>query len=164
LKTTVDSVMIILANEYFQKHTAVRRQMLWEILGEQIDIDRMARRSLAGEWATRSPAEKKQFIQLFKKLLEKSYVRWIEDFKEGQVHYLSERVKGNYAKVQTRIFVANQSVDVGYKLVRQKNGWRVHDFTVQGVSVVRNYQAQFSRILKRESYQSLVKKIKAQIS
>lgn len=163
LKSTVDFVMLILGNEYFQKNATARRRVLWEILSERIDFERMARRSLAGEWATRTPQEKKQFVRLFKKLLERSYVRWIEGFKNGRVHYLSERVKGNYAKVQTRIFVADQFVDVEYKLVRQKNGWRVYDFTVQGVSVVRNYRAQFARVLDRESYQALVKKLKAQV-
>jgi len=163
LKSTVDFVMLILGNEYFQKNATARRRVLWEILSERIDFERMARRSLAGEWATRTPQEKKQFVRLFKKLLERSYVRWIEGFKNGRVHYLSERVKGNYAKVQTRISVADQFVDVEYKLVRQKNGWRVYDFTVQGVSVVRNYRAQFARVLDRESYQALVKKLKAQV-
>ena len=163
LKSTVDSIMLILSNEYFQKNTTARRQVLWEILGAQIDFKRMARRSLAGEWAIRSPQEKKQFVRLFKKLLEQSYVRWIEGFKEGRVHYLSERVKGRYAKVRTRIFEADQSVDVEYKLVRQKNGWRVYDFTVQGVSVVRNYRAQFAKVLDRESYQGLVRKLQAQV-
>ena len=163
LKATVDFVMLILGNEYFQKNATARRRVLWEILSERIDFERMARRSLAGEWATRTPQEKKQFVRLFKKLLERSYVRWIEGFKNGRVHYLSERVKGKYAKVQTRIFVADQFVDVEYKLVRQKNGWRVYDFTVQGVSVVRNYRAQFARVLDRESYQALVKKLKAQV-
>ncbi len=163
LKSTVDSIMMILGNEYFQIHTTVRRQVLWEILGQRIDFERMARRSLAGEWETRSPQEKKQFIRLFKKLLEQSYARWIEGFTAGRVHYLGERVKGKYAKVKTRIFEAGQSVDVEYKLVRQKGVWQVYDFMVQGVSVVRNYRAQFSKVLVRESYQGLLKRLKAQV-
>ena len=123
----------------------------------------MARRSQAGEWHIRSPQEKKQFIRLFKKLLEKSYARWIEDFTKGRVHYLGERVKGRYAKVKTRIFESGKSVDVEYKLVRQRGGWRVYDFMIQGVSVVRNYRAQFSRVLDRESYQGLLRRLKAQV-
>ena len=154
---------MILGNEFFQSHTTVRRQALWEILGQRIDFERMARRSLAGEWETRTPQEKKQFVLLFKKLLEQSYARWIEEFTEGRVHYLGERVKGKYAKIKTRIFESGQSVDVEYKMVRQKGGWKVYDFMVQGVSVVRNYRAQFSKVLERESYQDLLKKLKAQV-
>ena len=163
LKSTVDSLMIILGNEYFQNHAVVRRQALWEILSQRIDFERMARRSLAGEWETRSPQEKKQFVRLFKKLLEQSYARWIEGFTGGRVHYLGERVRGKYAKVKTRIFEAGQSVDVEYKLVRQKGVWQVYDFMVQGVSVVRNYRAQFAKVLDRESYQGLLKRLKAQV-
>ena len=163
LKSTVDSVMIILGNEYFQNNVKVRREALWEILSQRIDFERMARRSLAGEWATRTPQEKKQFVRLFEKLMKQSYVSWIEDFKEGRMHYLSERVKGRYAKIQTRIFEAGQSVDVEYKLVRQKSGWQVYDFMIQGVSVVRNYRSQFARVLNRGSYQSLLRRLKAQV-
>ncbi len=54
-------------------------------------------------------------------------------------------------------------MDVEYKLVRQKGGWRVYDFMIQGVSVVRNYRAQFSKVLDHESYQGLLKRLKAQV-
>ena len=49
---------------------------------------------------------------MFQKLLEKSYLHIIENFQGGKVHFLSERVKGDYAFIKTNIVSADRTIDI----------------------------------------------------
>jgi ABC-type transporter MlaC component len=41
-------------------------------------------------------------------------------------------------------------------------GWLVEDVAIDGVSIIQNYQKSFSRVIRQESYQALLKKMRTQ--
>jgi phospholipid transport system substrate-binding protein len=45
-------------------------------------------------------------------------------------------------------------------MVYQGNRWLVRDITIDGVSLVTNYRAQFDRVIKTSSYRDLVVRIR----
>ena len=162
LKLTVDQVLEIVTDENMKKDTQSRRLALRKVIGQRFDFRKMAMHTLDTTWGSRSRKEQTQFTRLFKKLLEKSYMHMIENFQGGKVHFLSERVKGDYAFIKTNIVSADRTISIYYKLKRVGKEWRVYDFLVQGVSMVRNYRFQFTKVIRQESFKGLLKRLKEQ--
>ena len=162
LKLTVDQVLEIVTDENMKKDSQSRRLALRKVIGQRFDFRQMAKHTLDNIWGSRSRKEQKQFTRLFKKLLEKSYMHMIENFQGGKVHFLSERVKGDYAFIKTNIVSSDRTIAIYYKLRRVGKEWRVYDFLVQGVSMVRNYRFQFTKVIQQESFKGLLKRLEEQ--
>jgi phospholipid transport system substrate-binding protein len=162
LKLTVDQVLEIVTDENMKSDVQSRRLALRKVIGQRFNFQQMAMRTLDNVWSSRSRKEQTQFTHLFKKLLEKSYMHMIENFQGGKVHFLSERVKGNYAFIKTNIVSPGRTIAIHYKLKRVGKEWRVYDFLVQGVSMVRNYRFQFTKVIRQESFKGLLKRLEEQ--
>jgi phospholipid transport system substrate-binding protein len=162
LKLTVDQVLEIVTDENMKSDVQSRRLALRKVIGQRFNFQQMAMRTLDNVWGSRSRKEQTQFTRLFKKLLEKSYMHMIENFQGGKVHFLSERVKGNYAFIKTNIVSPGRTIAIHYKLKRVGKEWRVYDFLVQGVSMVRNYRFQFTKVIRQESFKGLLKRLEEQ--
>ena len=162
LKLTVDQVLEIVTDATLQKDGRSRKLALRQVIDKRFDFKQMAMHTLDNVWENRSIKERRQFTNLFRKLLEKSYMGMIENFQGGKVHFLSERVKGDYAFIKTNIVSPDRTIAVHYKLKREGKEWRVYDFLVQGVSMVRNYRFQFSKVIQQESFKGLLKRLREQ--
>ena len=44
-----------------------------------------------------------------------------------------------------------------------RDRWLVYDFVIEGVSLIRNYRSQFSKIISTESYATLVSKLRKKV-
>jgi cell division septation protein DedD len=51
-----------------------------------------------------------------------------------------------------------------YRMLRRDSQWAIRDVIVDGVSVVGNYQAQFSRIIQTSSYAELLGRLRARLA
>ncbi len=162
LKLTVDQVLEIVTDENMKKDSQSRRLALSKVIGQRFDFRQMAMHTLDNVWGSRSRKEQTQFTRLFKKLLEKSYMHMIENFQGGKVHFLSERVNGDYAFIKTNIVSSDRTIAIYYKLKRVGKEWRVYDFLVQGVSMVRNYRFQFTKVIRQESFKGLLRRLEEQ--
>jgi phospholipid transport system substrate-binding protein len=163
LKDTIDKVIEVVSDEKLKKDKPTRREKLREIIGERFNYKQMVRRSLAKDWDKRSDQEKEEFIVLYQKLLENSYASKIENFSDEKINYVGEKVKGNYAQVKTEIVRKDGVIAVDYNLLKEDEEWMVYDFVIEGVSMVRNYRSQFSKIIRKDSYEVLVKKLSEKI-
>jgi len=65
VKKTVDEVVRIVSDKELKKNDHKRRQMLKKSISVIFDYNEMAKRSLGKHWNQRSPAERKQFAELF---------------------------------------------------------------------------------------------------
>jgi phospholipid transport system substrate-binding protein len=124
----------------------------------------MVMRSLAKNFKDRSDQERVEFTNLFKQLLENSYASKIENYQDETINYVGEQVKGKFAMVKTQIVRKDGVVDVDYKLLKESGQWLVYDFVIEGVSLIRNYRSQFSKIISTESYAALVSKLTKKIN
>ena len=70
-----------------------------------------------------------------------------------------EIIKGKYAMVKTKILRSDGVMSVDYKLIKENQDWRIYDFVVEGVSMIKNYRSQFNRIISTDSYEVLKKKL-----
>jgi phospholipid transport system substrate-binding protein len=141
-----------------QRRTAIR-----EIAYQIFDFRELSQRALARHWQARTPAERDEFVQLFADLLERTYIRQIEQYSGGErVQFLTEATEGEQATVRTKIVTkAGTEIPVDYRVHRVGERWLVYDVAIEGVSLVSNYRAQFDRIIRASSYKALADKLKA---
>ena len=163
VRQTVDAVMDVLNNKELKKpaNRELREKKIREIVNKRFDFEEMAKRSLALNWAKRTPDERKEFVALFSDLLENTYVKKVERYENEKVVYLDERITGQYAVVRTKIVKTQEAeIPVEYRIFKEAGKWEVYDVIVEGVSLVNNYRSQFSQIIRSSSYEELVKKLK----
>lgn len=157
IKQTIDQVIEILKDEKLKEDPQARRKVLKETIEKRFNYEQMALRALAENWGPRSLEEKKEFTQLFKDLLERSYAQKIETFRGDEIRYEDEIIKGKYALVKTKIHQHGKFVSLDYKLIKENGSWKVYDFIISGVSMIRNYRTQFTKTLQDKSFDDLIK-------
>ena len=164
VRQTVDNLLATLKDPQLagENNKNERREKLKQLIYQRFDFTEMAKRSLGSEWRRRSPAEQKEFVQLFGDFLERTYLDQIESYSRERVRYLEQqRADGHYAKVPTRIVDSKgQEYAVDYRLHNVNGDWKVYDVIVEDVSLVNNYRAQFSRVLAKSSFQELLEAMK----
>jgi phospholipid transport system substrate-binding protein len=164
LKGTIEKVIKIIKNEALKNDKQARREALRETINGRFNYRQMVMRSLAKNWDARSDQERQEFIALFKSLLENSYANKLEAYKNEKINYLDEIIKGKYALVKTEVVRKSSTIGVDYKLIQENGNWKVYDFVIEGVSIIRNYRAQFTKIIRRDSYEVLVQKLADKIN
>ena len=163
LRGTIDQVLKIVSDKNLQKDPTLRREKLRQAIALRFNYKQMVMRSLAKNYNERSDEEREEFTGLFKKLLENSYASKIENYQNETINYVDEKIKGNYAMVRTQIVRKDGVIDVDYKMLKDNGQWLVYDFVIEGVSLIRNYRSQFSKIISTESYGALVSKLTKKI-
>ena len=164
VRQTVDQVLNVLRNQELKKksHTAERRAALRRIIMGRFDFEEMAKRSMGMHWRNLTPEQRKEFTALFTDLLERSYLNKIESYEDESIVYTGERVDGTFAEVKTQIITKRKTqIPIDYRLKKEGNQWYAYDVIIEGVSLVNNYRTQFNTIIRRESYEALVKRMKA---
>ena len=164
LKGTIEKVIKIIQDEALKNDKQARRVALRKTIAERFNYRQMVMRSLAKNWDARSDQERQEFIALFKSLLENSYANKLEAYKDEEINYLDEMIKGKYALVKTEVVRKSSTIGVDYKLIQENGNWQVYDFVIEGVSMIRNYRSQFTKIIRRDSYEVLVQKLTDKIN
>jgi phospholipid transport system substrate-binding protein len=163
VKKTTNEVLDVLRNKELKApgKEELRRQKILEIVSQVFDFREMAKRSLGVYWRRRTPQQKDEFVPLYKDLLNNTYMRKVERYTSEKILYTDESIQGDYAVVKTRI-IRNTGTEIPleYRLMKEGGKWVVYDVVIEGVSLVNNYRSQFSQIIRSDSYEELVKRLK----
>jgi len=168
VRETVNAVLAVLQDKSLQgpDNADRRREKMRQAVLQRFGFAEMAQRALGQHWHKRTPAEKKEFVELFGELLERSYINKIESYTgEQTVQYTKETIdKDGYASVRTAVVNKRDlHVEIEYRLLQREGDWQVYDVVIEGVSLVNNYRTQFHNIVSQESYAVLVKKLKLKL-
>jgi phospholipid transport system substrate-binding protein len=138
-----------------------RRERLTKLISARFDFPEMAKRSLGAEWRRLTPAQQREFVDLFADLLRDAYVADIESYKGEKVIYTRETQEEKYAVVQTLIrSPEGTEYAIDYRLHLIDKDWKVYDVVIENVSVVNNYRSQFARVINKSSYQGLIRTLR----
>jgi len=163
LKAHIDQVIKIREEPELKVDGRVkeRRSAVRRVANDIFDFAETAKRSLARHWQGRTDKEREEFVSLFADLLERSYISKIELYGGERIQYAGERIDGDVATVSTKIVTKHGTeIPVDYRMLRRGDRWLVYDFSVEGVSLISNYRAQFNKIIQTSSYGELVKKMR----
>ena len=171
LKGTLDKIIDILNDPSLKTpgKEDERKNTLLKLIKERFDEDAFARRALGVHWKKRTKEEKQEFVEIFSDLLERTYLKKIDDYlaKAGNfsgknIAYLNETVKGRYVIVKTKVIVNDETqIPVLYLFTNKNGNWLAVDIAIEGVSLVKNYRAQFKEILADSSFEELITKLKS---
>jgi phospholipid transport system substrate-binding protein len=163
IKKTINEVIHVLEDADLKKPARAdeRRKKLEQVIGSRFSYDEMSKRALGKQWAKISEPQRKEFVELFQRLLSKTYAGKIEGYSGEQVHYLGERNQDGYAEVRTKVSSGKTEIPLDYRLLQLGGDWRVYDVVVDGVSLVANYRGQFDKIIRTSSYDDLVDRLRS---
>jgi phospholipid transport system substrate-binding protein len=167
VRQTINDVLAILRDESLKApdRLAERRAKIRQVVTERFGFEEMAKRAMGRHWRTLTPSQRQEFLPLFSDLLENSYISKIENYvgsQEIEILYTKESIdKEGYALVRTEIVNKRDlNFEIEYRLSTNKGNWEAYDIVIEGVSLVNNYRTQFNKIIRQESYEALVKKLK----
>ncbi|MFC1885345.1 phospholipid-binding protein MlaC [Thermodesulfobacteriota bacterium] len=167
VKDSVEQALSILKSPEYSKSEANNKQRdkLWEIIRNVFDFNEMARRTLARNWKRFSPKEQDEFTELFSVFLRNIYLSKIQGgFEDERVEYREEEMlSDSKAVVKTVIIRKDLEIPIDYSLQKDNGTWRVYDVNVEGTRMVRNYRAQFAKILINGTPSHLIETLKKKI-
>lgn len=83
---------------------------------------------------------------------------------ESSIAFVGETVRGDHAVLSLRWKRPGRDILVDCALRRKAGAWRVYDVSLDGLSVIENYRAQFDHVIQRSSYQELLTRLEAKLS
>lgn len=135
------------------------------ILLPHVDMEYMSR-SVVGRagWMAASAQDKKAFTQQFTELLTRTYASALASYSNQTVKFYPIRggIDGQtQVTVHSEIIQPNgPAVPLTYNLMLEGNQWKVIDFSVDNVSILNNFRAQFSSDLDSGGLANLTKQLK----
>lgn len=136
------------------------------------DFRGAAERSLGRQWQARSLSEQTEFTRIFADFVQRGFVYWIASVADIDlngagvtVQYLGESVNRDTAAVQTAILGrGGRLILLDHDMVFRDRRWMVRDMTIDGLSLVGSYRAQFEHVIRVSSYRDLVERMRARVT
>ena len=139
-----------------------RREAVRAVSRELFDWTEMARRSLGRYWHALAEAEREEFTALLGRLVDARLTAFA-GYRGDGIEYVGEAVDGETAVVRTTIAMTyGRAMSLDYRMLRRGERWLIYDVVLDGASMVGNYRAQFTHIIKTASYEELIHKLTTQ--
>ena len=166
IRQTTDKIIAIVTDPALKtrEREKERKRLIRNAVDERFDWEEMSRRTLARHWTKRTDEERKEFVNLFGKLVERTYMDKVDDYSGEKVRFEGESVDREYGIVKVRILTKKETeIRVLYRVKKKGGDWYVYDISIEGVSFINNYRTQFNSIIVRSSYENLVKRLRAKV-
>lgn len=140
----------------------VRREKLVGQMRESFDYQELAKRSLGGHWETLNARQRADFTAVLKELIEHSVLAKVKPVDSFSAEVVNEVVNGKQATLASAVTAKHdgQPVKVEFQMTSTKErGWVVYDMVIDEVSLLTSYRQQFGKIIKTESFDSLMNKM-----
>lgn len=134
------------------------------IVGPIIDFGLMAKLTLGKDnWSRFNEKQRIEFVDLFVKRLENSYLEKSSLYCCVDVSYKPAFKQGNKVYVPIEVEAKDKPLEMLYKFYYSKQGWQAYDVEVNGVSLIKSYQSQFSEVLKNGTPEDLLINLREQV-
>ncbi len=140
--------------------TPEEREQIRSIVSELFDFRSYSETSLGRYWDRRTDAEKSEFVDLCRRLIEKNYADPKLYKKAENVVYIGAKMEGDSGEVKTMVSYKTEESTIDYQLMKVGENWRIVDMVIDDLSIAKNNRSQFRREIRKSSYEGLVKKLK----
>jgi phospholipid transport system substrate-binding protein len=121
-----------------------------------LDTDAMGRAALGKHWSSFTPQQQKEFLVLFRRLFQRTYVQELLLFDKPRFAYVGETRLDGEAIVNTKIITPRDEFSVVYQLRPEGELWQVTRITVEDVSLTANLGSQLNDLLSRDSVENVL--------
>jgi phospholipid transport system substrate-binding protein len=166
VQTNVNKVLDVLRDPKLKDESAkaIKKEKLEVIYEQMFDEVELSRRTLGGNWSKLNPAQQKEFIQLYRQILEKAYIDKILSYTNEKIVFSKESLLSNdQAEVQTKVITSSKEIPIFYRVILKDGAWKVYDVVVENVSLVQNYRSQFNSILAKNTPDQLLETLRTKV-
>jgi phospholipid transport system substrate-binding protein len=130
-----------------------------------LDVDELGKAAMVDHWGKLTKAQQDDFLKTLRSLIETNYVNGLRANLSYTVDYVGEAAdKDGKITVQTKINTQRKgrpyTVAVDYVLVKQGDKLRAFDVKTDGVSLVENYRASWNKIMAKDGFDGLLKRMR----
>lgn len=136
---------------------------------EYFDYSQLVKKPIEPHRAKLSSKQMKRYSALFTELLKMApFIAALND--EGGVEYSVAKPVKEKSDVRVAVQTYNPSTDMESSVAfvwrdgGKKSGWRIVDVQLDGASMVKGYQNQFGRILKKDGPEVLLKRLEDKLA
>jgi len=128
------------------------------------DFTELSKRTLAQNWSKLSPEQQKEFISLYKSLLEDTYSDKIMMYTDEKIVFTKEiPLTEKTTEVQSTVIRKTEEIPIYYRVILKDGVWMVYDVVIEGVSLINNYRSQFREILVNKPPESLLETLRKKV-
>jgi phospholipid transport system substrate-binding protein len=127
-----------------------------------VDFREAARIATGKAWQNATPEQQERIVNEFRAMLVRIYSNAIGVYRGQTMNVLPVRM----APGATEVTVKNQYMSAGkppvpveYAMKKTPAGWMIYDITVEGISLVLTYRAEFENITKTAGVDGLIKRM-----
>jgi phospholipid transport system substrate-binding protein len=158
LKSKIDAVLTVLQNKKLD--TQAKKTEVSEIVSPIFDFSLMAKLTLGKKhWPGIAEEKKKKFTDLFVRLLKDFYLEKMNQYSDVKIVYQSPVQVKNKVHIPTEVISEGTKISMLYKFYQSKDGWKIYDIEVEGVSLIVTYRSQFDLVLRKGSIDDLLIKL-----
>ncbi len=159
LKEKTEAVLKILKAKEIDEQA--KKNKIMEIISPIIDFELMAKLTLGKtNWGKLSEKQKTEFGDLFVERLKRSYLDKSSFYDDEKIVYKPGFQRGNKVHAPVDIISNDKPIELLYKFYTSGRGqgqkWMAYDIEINGVSLIKSYQAQFSELLKNGTVEDLL--------
>ena len=164
LKKSVDEISKLVSEnkDRFERDEDFLRHKMNTIVMPKLDIHLMSKIILGRKiWTSMSKQQKTDFVLAFKYRMTSTYMKSITAFDGEKIEFLpfEPGKKANVAFVKSKYIIAAGNIDVDYRLIKNSDGWKVYDIIFEGISLMKNYRADFRQHVSESSIDSLIESL-----
>jgi len=163
VKTQADKVLEVLRDPALKPESAkkVKKEKIRSISEKMFDFTELSRRTLSKNWDKLNPEQQKEFVLLYRSLLEDSYADKILSYTDEKIVFNKEvPLTEKTTEVQSAVLRKNGEIPIYYRVVLKGGVWRVYDVVIEGVSLISNYRSQFREVLMNKPPESLLETLR----
>lgn len=115
-------------------------------------------------WKKASESDQKAFISAFKTLVVRTYATSLLQYTDQTVEFMPIKSGTEKERLQVTSYINGGdrgSIKMDYRLIKQEDKWLVYDIIIEGVSLLKGYQAQFSADVHQQGLNYVTHKIEA---
>ncbi len=159
LKERIDKIIATLENKDLDNES--KEEKIEDIINPIINFPLMSMLVLGKEaWTSLSGEDQKRFIELFAKTIEQTLISKILNFVDEKIIIeASDLASEKKVNISTAIVSKDKNIPVLYKFYRAGTGWKIYDVEIEGVSILKNFKAQFTDSLQEMTAKELIVKM-----
>ena len=162
LKNMIDQILAELTkNAQLRASPEKLKAFVESQISPHINFRRMTALAVGKEWRKASEEEKQTLTNLFSDLLIRTYSNALSSYGADaqKIIYKPLKMKAGDTEVTVKMQLQQpgaKPIDFDTRMEQQRDGWRIYDVAVAGISLVTNYRDQFNQTLRQGGFAALI--------
>ena len=161
LKDSVQEISTLVSQykDRFETDEEFLRDKMNSSVMPKLDIKLMSKIILGKKiWTEMSESQKDNFVEAFQYRMTSTYMKSITAFDGEKVIFLPYEPgkRENIAYVKSKYLIPGGDIAVDYRLIKKSEEWKVYDIIFDGISLMKNYRADFREHVSQNGIESLI--------